>query len=121
MGKSNNLLASLSDLCYLSTGEAALIHAVRQGHTATAKYLLECGASPALPSDSGATALHHAAGIGAFSSFYSLSSFFLLVCRCVEGSFLILVFRMAYYIFMSSFFQTPLEHDQVSSFCGLNP
>lgn len=45
-------------------GETPLVHAARQGHTATAKYLLEHGADPAIPSELGATALHHAAGIG---------------------------------------------------------
>lgn len=57
------------DFRYLSTGETPLIHAVRQGHTSTAKYLLECGANPAIPSDLGATALHHSAGIGVFLNF----------------------------------------------------
>uniref|UniRef100_A0A6M2F919 Serine/threonine-protein kinase BSK1-like TPR repeats domain-containing protein n=1 Tax=Populus davidiana TaxID=266767 RepID=A0A6M2F919_9ROSI len=45
-------------------GETPLVHAARQGHTATAKYLLDQGANPAIPSDLGATALHHSAGIG---------------------------------------------------------
>ncbi|XVF06340.1 hypothetical protein REPUB_Repub06bG0039400 [Reevesia pubescens] len=45
-------------------GETLLRHAARQGHTLTAKYLLDHGANPAIPSDLGATALHHAAGIG---------------------------------------------------------
>lgn len=45
-------------------GETPLIHAARQGHNSTAKYLLEHGANPALASELGATALHHAAGIG---------------------------------------------------------
>ncbi|GMI65206.1 tetratricopeptide repeat 10 [Hibiscus trionum] len=45
-------------------GETPLLHAARQGHTLTAKYLLECGANPTIPSDLGATALHHSAGIG---------------------------------------------------------
>ncbi|KVI08508.1 Ankyrin repeat-containing protein [Cynara cardunculus var. scolymus] len=45
-------------------GETPLIHAARQGHTSTAKYLIEHGANPALSSELGATALHHAAGIG---------------------------------------------------------
>ncbi|CAK9166283.1 unnamed protein product, partial [Ilex paraguariensis] len=44
-------------------GETPLIHAARQGHTSTAKYLIECGADPEIPSELGATALHHAAGI----------------------------------------------------------
>lgn len=45
-------------------GETPLLHAARQGQTATAKYLLDCGADPAVPSELGATAVHHAAGIG---------------------------------------------------------
>ncbi|KAF1892060.1 hypothetical protein Lal_00036414 [Lupinus albus] len=45
-------------------GETALIHAARQGHTHTAKYLIDRGANPTIPSNLGATALHHAAGIG---------------------------------------------------------
>ncbi|TYK18432.1 ankyrin-1 [Cucumis melo var. makuwa] len=45
-------------------GETPLIHAARQGHTDTAKYLVERGANPAIASDLGATALHHSAGIG---------------------------------------------------------
>ncbi|XVF01559.1 hypothetical protein REPUB_Repub04eG0099600 [Reevesia pubescens] len=45
-------------------GEMPLLHAAQQGHTLTAKYLLEHDANPAIPSDLGATALHHAAGIG---------------------------------------------------------
>ncbi|RVW95979.1 Histone-lysine N-methyltransferase EHMT2 [Vitis vinifera] len=44
--------------------ETPLLHAARQGHTVTAKYLLDHGADPAIPSDLGATALHHSAGIG---------------------------------------------------------
>ncbi|XVF01960.1 hypothetical protein REPUB_Repub04eG0134700 [Reevesia pubescens] len=44
--------------------EMPLLHAPRQGHTLTAKYLLEHDANPAIPSDLGATALYHAAGIG---------------------------------------------------------
>lgn len=62
------------DFHYLSTGETPLIHAARQGHTSTAKYLLECGANPAIPSDLGATALHHSAGIGVLFNFQSLFS-----------------------------------------------
>ena len=50
-----------------NAGETPLLHAARQGHTLTAKYLLEHGANPAIPSDLGATALHHSAGIGVFS------------------------------------------------------
>ncbi|XVF42212.1 hypothetical protein PTKIN_Ptkin01aG0342300 [Pterospermum kingtungense] len=45
-------------------GETPLLHAARQGHTLTTKYLLDHGANPAIPSDLGATALHHSAGIG---------------------------------------------------------
>lgn len=45
-------------------GETPLIHAARQGHTATAKYLVKCGADPSIPSELGAAALHHSAGIG---------------------------------------------------------
>lgn len=57
-------------LCYIlellkNAGETPLLHAARQGHTLTAKYLLEHGADPAIPSNLDATALHHAAGIGA--------------------------------------------------------
>jgi len=48
----------------LVSGETPLIHAARQGHTSTAKYLIEHGANPALSSELGATAVHHAAGIG---------------------------------------------------------
>lgn len=49
------------------SGETPLLHAARQGHTLTTKYLLDRGANPAIPSDLGATALHHSAGIGVFS------------------------------------------------------
>ncbi|KAL4572278.1 hypothetical protein LXL04_019049 [Taraxacum kok-saghyz] len=45
-------------------GETPLIHAARQSHTSTAKYLIEHGANPALASELGATALHHVAGTG---------------------------------------------------------
>lgn len=45
-------------------GETPLLHAARQGHTATAEFLTECGADPSIPSQLGATALHHSAGIG---------------------------------------------------------
>ncbi|XP_060218202.1 uncharacterized protein LOC132645306 isoform X1 [Lycium barbarum] len=45
-------------------GETPVLHAARQGHTATVQYLVEHGADPAIPSASGATALHHAAGDG---------------------------------------------------------
>ncbi|WJX80253.1 hypothetical protein P8452_63278 [Trifolium repens] len=45
-------------------GETALIHAARQGHTATAKYLIDRGADATIASNLGATALHHSAGIG---------------------------------------------------------
>lgn len=49
-------------------GETPLLHAARQGHAETAKYLLDHGADPTIPSELGATALHHSAGIGAFSA-----------------------------------------------------
>lgn len=49
------------------TGDTPLIHAARQGHTDTAKLLLEYGANPAIASDLGATALHHSAGLGVVS------------------------------------------------------
>ncbi|KAG0516427.1 hypothetical protein BDA96_09G002200 [Sorghum bicolor] len=45
-------------------GETPLIHATRQGHLDTAKYLLDHGADPSVATNLGATALHHAAGIG---------------------------------------------------------
>ena len=45
-------------------GETPLIHAARQGHLHTVKYLLDHGADPSVASSLGATALHHAAGIG---------------------------------------------------------
>ncbi|KAF6139783.1 hypothetical protein GIB67_042346 [Kingdonia uniflora] len=45
-------------------GDTPLLHATRQEHSDTAKYLLDCGANPAASSDLGATALHHAAGTG---------------------------------------------------------
>ncbi|XP_050918782.1 palmitoyltransferase akr1-like [Lathyrus oleraceus] len=45
-------------------GETDLIHAARQGHTATTKYLIDHGADPTIASNLGATALHHSAGIG---------------------------------------------------------
>lgn len=46
------------------TGETPLLHATRQGHFDTAKYLLDHGADPAASSELGATPVHHAAGIG---------------------------------------------------------
>nr|QEO19202.1 putative ankyrin-1 isoform X1 [Cymbidium ensifolium] len=45
-------------------GETPLLHASRQGHFHTVIYLLEQGADPSASSALGATALHHAAGIG---------------------------------------------------------
>ncbi|KAH6771571.1 ankyrin repeat family protein, partial [Perilla frutescens var. frutescens] len=45
-------------------GETPLAHAARQGHTALAKYLVDHGADPSIPSGVGATALHYSAGIG---------------------------------------------------------
>ena len=56
----NNFVTCL--LC--PAGETPLLHAARQGHAATAEYLTECGADPSIPSQLGATALHHSAGIG---------------------------------------------------------
>ncbi|KAJ0014685.1 hypothetical protein Pint_20478 [Pistacia integerrima] len=47
-------------------GETPILHAARQGHTETVKYLFEHGANPAIPSNLGATALHHSAGIVSF-------------------------------------------------------
>lgn len=47
-----------------SLGETPLVHAARQGHLDTANYLLDHGADPSVASCLGATALHHAAGIG---------------------------------------------------------
>lgn len=47
--------------------ETPLLHAARQGHTETAKYLLDHGADPTIPSELGAIGLHHSAGIGVFS------------------------------------------------------
>lgn len=52
------------ELDIFSAGDTPLHHAARQGHTATAKYLIEHGAEVAAASALGATALHHAAGIG---------------------------------------------------------
>lgn len=45
-------------------GETPLTHAARQGHTSTAKYLIDHGANPSIPSELGTTALHYSAGIG---------------------------------------------------------
>uniref|UniRef100_A0A1D1ZFN2 Ankyrin-1 n=1 Tax=Anthurium amnicola TaxID=1678845 RepID=A0A1D1ZFN2_9ARAE len=45
-------------------GETPLIHASRQAHLLTAKFLLEHGADPSVSSELGATSLHHAAGTG---------------------------------------------------------
>lgn len=47
-----------------SSGETPLIHASRQEHIVTVKYLLERGADPAASSELGATSLHHSAGTG---------------------------------------------------------
>lgn len=60
-------------------GETPLIHSSRQGHYLTAKYLLEHGADPSASSDLGATALHHAAGIGLL--FFCVSTFLLIIIR----------------------------------------
>lgn len=85
-----NILATLTYLigsyvifssCYVNSvislvrppaGETPLLHAARRGHTLTAKYLLDCGADPAIPSQLGGTALHHSAGIGVWVGYYSL-------------------------------------------------
>ncbi|XP_057763640.1 uncharacterized protein LOC130984956 [Salvia miltiorrhiza] len=45
-------------------GDTPLTHAARQGHTALAKYLVDHGADPSIPSGLGTTALHHSAGTG---------------------------------------------------------
>ncbi|KAG6420159.1 hypothetical protein SASPL_116678 [Salvia splendens] len=45
-------------------GDTPLTHAARQGHTALAKYLVDHGADPSIPSALGTTALHHSAGTG---------------------------------------------------------
>lgn len=64
------------DIAYFFSGETALIHATRQGHTATAKYLIDHGADPTVASNLGATALHHSAGIGLFSPHLTSPFFF---------------------------------------------
>lgn len=53
----------------LISGETPLTHAARQGHTATAKYLVDQGAHPSIPSGLGATPLHYSAGEGTVLSF----------------------------------------------------
>ncbi|XVF72972.1 hypothetical protein PTKIN_Ptkin12aG0163700 [Pterospermum kingtungense] len=45
-------------------GETSLLNAAGQGHTLTAKYLLDHGANPAILSDFGGTALHYSTGTG---------------------------------------------------------
>ncbi|CAH1434800.1 unnamed protein product [Lactuca virosa] len=50
-------------LFFLQECENPLIHAARQGHTSTAKYLIEHGGNPKLSSELGAIALHLVAGI----------------------------------------------------------
>ncbi|KAG9151807.1 hypothetical protein Leryth_002082 [Lithospermum erythrorhizon] len=55
-------------------GETPVLHAARQGHTATAMYLVKQGADPTIASELGATALHHAAGIGEIELLKSLLS-----------------------------------------------
>jgi hypothetical protein len=62
-------------------GETPLIHAARQGHTATAKYLIDRGADATIASNLGATALHHSAGIGFF---FRLFLSFFPFCLCVN-------------------------------------
>lgn len=64
------------DIAYFFSGETALIHATRQGHTATAKYLIDHGADPTVASNLGATVLHHSAGIGLFSPHLTSPFFF---------------------------------------------
>lgn len=64
--------------CNLCTGETPLIHAARQGHTDTAKFLIEHGADPSIASNLGATALHHSAGIGESLSLSLLLSYCLV-------------------------------------------
>lgn len=69
-----NLLFNEVYVCselYFFLGETPLLHAARQGHTSTAKYLLEQGADPAIASEMGTTALHHSAGLGWFPSIFS--------------------------------------------------
>ncbi|XP_044482126.1 ankyrin-1-like [Mangifera indica] len=44
-------------------GETPILHAARQGHTETVKYLFEHGANPSIPSNLGAMTLRHSAGI----------------------------------------------------------
>lgn len=55
-------------------GETPVLHAARQGHTATAIYLVKQGGDPTIASELGATALHHAAGIGDIELLRSLLS-----------------------------------------------
>ena len=69
------------------TGETPLLHAARQGHTATAKYLIECGANPTLPSELGATALHHSAGIGVNVILFFFPFILLLISRVYTSCF----------------------------------
>lgn len=54
------------------SGDTPLTHAARQGHTDVAKYLVDHGADPSIPSGLGTTALHHSAGIGILFSHPSL-------------------------------------------------
>lgn len=78
------------------TGETPLIHASRQGHFQTAKYLLEQGADPSASGELGATSLHHAAGIGLLPS--DQNSYVVMVCGNS---------KMSLYIYMDS----PLIHN----------
>jgi hypothetical protein len=60
----NSIEAWLAMVVVEFPGETPLIHAARQGRLQTAEYLLGHGADPSIASNMGATALHHAAGIG---------------------------------------------------------
>lgn len=64
------------EISHSYAGETPVLHAARQGHTGTAKFLVEHGADPNIPSELGATALHHAAGIGMPFDFATLSCLF---------------------------------------------
>ena len=63
-----------------SPGETPLIHAARLGRLETAEYLLGHGADPSVASNMGATALHHAAGIGNDDAPCNVNYFFTFVC-----------------------------------------
>lgn len=61
---------------YWYSGDTPLTHAARQGHTAVAKYLVDHGADPSIPSGLGTTALHHSAGIGIRSPHFRWAKFY---------------------------------------------